>query len=65
MKRGHTVEFIKPFIKKIDDIRVIIIERGERAFVRLVKEDSVLLKMNRHGLVLTKEEAKEFLKTLE
>ncbi len=52
-KRGHTVKFRKPFIERLNNIQLLIIEQEEIGYVRNVFENEIQLKITSKDMAIT------------
>lgn len=66
IKRGHTVQFDKPYIKEINDINVLIIEKNTKGHVREVLENKIYINIptQNFAIVMMKTEMDDYLRYL-
>ena len=62
-KRGHTIKFKKPFIERINDRQLLIIEQEEKGYIRNVFENEIQITLPNKNMAMSlfNNEIKEYL----
>lgn len=52
-KRGHTIQFKKPFIERIDNRQLLIIEQQEKGHIRNVFENEIQVTLPNKNIAIS------------